>query len=190
MKVSPLIIKQDTIKRDSIAPQQCLAVTLRFLATRESFTSLEFHFMISRSTLSMLIPTVCQAIYQVLCHEYFKCPSTSEEWLMIAKVFEDRWNLPNRIGAGDGKHIRMKDAHQILDQTFTTTSNFSAVFFRHMLVHNTSSYILMLVVKVVLAIQAYSGGQHCGKQLKQTPSTYHHQDLYRNLTAEQRIFNH
>ena len=52
--------------------------------------------------------SVCQAIYQVLQHEYLKCPSTSEEWLKIAKVFEDRWNLPNCIGAGDGKHIRIR----------------------------------------------------------------------------------
>lgn len=126
MKVSPLIVKQDTIMRDSI-PQQCLAITLRFLATGESHASLEFQFRISRSTLSMLIPTVCQAIYKVLHYEYLKCPSTPEEWLKIAKVFEDRWNFPNCIGAGDGKHIRIRCPPNTGSDFYNYKSFFSSV---------------------------------------------------------------
>lgn len=36
----------------------------------------------------------------------FKCPSTKEEWLQIAKGFDERWQIPNCGGAIDGKHIR------------------------------------------------------------------------------------
>ena len=76
----------------------------------------------------MLIPTVCQAIYQVLQHEYLKCQSTSEEWLKIAKVLEDRWNLPNCIGAGDGKHIRIRCPPNTGSDFYNYKSFFSSVF--------------------------------------------------------------
>ena len=36
------------------------------------------------------------------------CPLTSEGWLEIAQQFERRWNLPNTLGALDGKHIAIK----------------------------------------------------------------------------------
>ena len=37
-----------------------------------------------------------------------KVPSTEEEWLAIAKHFEQRWQFPNALGAVDGKHIAMQ----------------------------------------------------------------------------------
>ena len=127
VKVSPLITKRDTIKISSIPLKECLAVTLRFLATGESYASLEFQFRISRSTLSMLIPNVCQAIYKVLKKDFLSCPSTNEEWLEITKEFEDRWNFPNCIGAGDGKHIRMKCPPNTGSNFYKYKSFFSSV---------------------------------------------------------------
>ena len=91
--------------KPSISAEECLAVTLCFLATGEYYASLEFQYRISRSTMSTLIPDVCYAIYQVLCAEYMKCPSEEDEWLKIASHFEEKWNLPNCLGAGNGKHI-------------------------------------------------------------------------------------
>lgn len=32
-------------------------------------------------------------------------PDTSQDWQEIADHFLDRWNVPNRIGAMDGRHI-------------------------------------------------------------------------------------
>lgn len=34
-------------------------------------------------------------------------PSTADEWKAIAKVFEERWNLPNCCGAIDGRHCEL-----------------------------------------------------------------------------------
>lgn len=93
--------------REAIPPEERLAVTLRFLATGESFSSLQYQFRISQSTLSIIIPEVCEAIYKVLKEDHFNCPKSPEEWLAIAKVFEERWQLPNCIGAADGKHVRI-----------------------------------------------------------------------------------
>ena len=50
--VGPRISKQDTKLRPSIKPQERLAVTLRFLATGETFQSLEYSFRISRTCIS------------------------------------------------------------------------------------------------------------------------------------------
>jgi hypothetical protein len=75
----------------------------------------------------MLIPNVCQAIYKVLKKDFLSCPSTNEEWLEIAKEFEDRWNFPNCIGAGDGKHIRMKCPPNTGSNFYNYKSFFSSV---------------------------------------------------------------
>ena len=37
----------------------------------------------------------------------FQPPSTEAEWLEIAQLFHDRWNLPHVMGALDGKHVRI-----------------------------------------------------------------------------------
>ena len=38
----------------------------------------------------------------------FQCPSTKTEWKKVADAFQRRWNLPNCLGALDGKHIVIK----------------------------------------------------------------------------------
>lgn len=60
--VLPAIQKKDTTFRKAISAQDKLALTLRFLATGDSFTSLQFLFKISKQAISKFIPAVCQAI--------------------------------------------------------------------------------------------------------------------------------
>lgn len=106
-KTTPYLQKQITVMRKPISAAEYLAATLRFLATGESYSSLEFQFRISKSTLSNMIPYVCNVIYTVLKDDYLACPQSELEWLNIAKEFQDRWQFPNCLGAGDGKHIRL-----------------------------------------------------------------------------------
>lgn len=70
--VSPIIKKNDTNMRTAIPPSERLAVTLRFLATGDSYKSLSVLFRIASNTLTKIIPEVCDAIYQVLKDEYLK----------------------------------------------------------------------------------------------------------------------
>lgn len=65
-KIGPKIAKQDTNMRQAIPAKDRLAVTLRFLATGDSFTSLAYAFNISHQSISKIVPDVCQAISDVL----------------------------------------------------------------------------------------------------------------------------
>ncbi|KAK4882509.1 hypothetical protein RN001_005828 [Aquatica leii] len=77
--------------RECISARDRLTVTLRFLATGESYKSLMFSFRIGHSTISQFVPEVCTAIYNSLKAENLK-----------------KWNLPNVLGAIDGKHIMLQ----------------------------------------------------------------------------------
>ncbi|CAH1969577.1 unnamed protein product [Acanthoscelides obtectus] len=69
-KVEPLIRKQDTHLRLAISPSERLMLTLRFLATGDSYHSLEYLFRIPVTTVSRIIPEICEAIFTVLKTDY------------------------------------------------------------------------------------------------------------------------
>ena len=93
--VGPSITKQTTRLRKPIPPEENLAVTLRFLATGESFESLMFSFRIHESTISKFIPEVCFAIYSGLKSTYLRLPETKDEWIAISEGRKQRWQFPN-----------------------------------------------------------------------------------------------
>lgn len=64
--VEPKIRKEDTKFRKAILSNERLALTLRYLATGDSFASLSLVFKISKSSISHIIPEVCTAIIEVL----------------------------------------------------------------------------------------------------------------------------
>lgn len=65
------ISKLDTNYRKAIKPEEKLALTLRFLATGDSYASLKYLFKISKSSIIQIIPDVCEAIIEAL-GEYMK----------------------------------------------------------------------------------------------------------------------
>ncbi|XP_062576078.1 uncharacterized protein LOC134237961 [Saccostrea cucullata] len=85
-----------------------LAITLRYLATGESYTSLMYGFRVPHNTISLLIREVCESIIAEYANEVIACPTTTDEWQQIAEQFKNRWNLDHVIGALDGKHIAIK----------------------------------------------------------------------------------
>ena len=76
---------------EPIVPAERLALTLRFLATGESFRSFHFQFRISRPPISYIVTEVREAITKKLGPSYLKVPSSEQEWLQIAKQFEEKW---------------------------------------------------------------------------------------------------
>ncbi|XP_070550779.1 uncharacterized protein [Ptychodera flava] len=101
--ISPYIEKQDTNMRSAVNPSERLAVTLRFLATGETFRSLSFQFRIGERSVSAIIEETCGALYNAMKEKFLKTPTSKEEWLKIAEEFHQKWNYPCCIGAIDGK---------------------------------------------------------------------------------------
>ena len=68
--------------------------------------SLHFQFWIGRSTISGIIQECLEALQSIL-KKFLVCPSTKEEWENVANTFLERWQIPNTLGAIDGKHIEI-----------------------------------------------------------------------------------
>ncbi|XP_052744678.1 uncharacterized protein LOC128199398 isoform X3 [Bicyclus anynana] len=105
-KLSQELKHQDTFMRESISPAERLAVTLRYLATGDTFTDLYYSYRIGLKTISCIVREVCHYIWLELYKEYMKMPS-KEDWLHIASKFQESSNFPLCLGAVDGKHIRL-----------------------------------------------------------------------------------
>lgn len=64
--VEPLIKKQDTRLRNAIPCKIKLQITLRYLATGDSFRSLALLFRVPHNSISVFLPEVLAAIFEVL----------------------------------------------------------------------------------------------------------------------------
>lgn len=95
-------------QREPLDPGLKVAITLRFLATGESYHSLAFSFRVAHNSISLFVPKVCQAIVDEYEDEVFQTPSTPDGWREIADRFSSRWNWHNCCGALDGKHVAIK----------------------------------------------------------------------------------
>jgi len=83
-------------------------------------------FYVSKSVVSNIIIETCEIIWNELSSIYLK-PSTKIEWKEKAKEFYKRWNLPNCIGALDGKHISIQAPKKSGSQYFNYKKTFSIV---------------------------------------------------------------
>lgn len=88
------IKKEHTRMRESVKPNERVAVTVRYLAIGETFRSLENQFRIGRSTIANAVLETCEAIKNELVPKYLKCPDTTDEWCLISEKFHTRWNFP------------------------------------------------------------------------------------------------
>ena len=75
----PAIIKHDMNYRKAIEPGLRLTLTLRYLATRESYHSLRFGFRVPHNTYALIVRQVCKAIVDEFAEESIKFPSTPQE---------------------------------------------------------------------------------------------------------------
>ena len=64
--VSQLIFRRDTYMKEAISLGERVALTLRFLATGESFHSLGFQFRVSWQAILYIVEETSDAILQVL----------------------------------------------------------------------------------------------------------------------------
>ena len=100
------IIQKSSLRRSTATPAERLSVTLRYLATGDSQTTIGTSYRIRPTTMGRIISETCQTLWRVLSEKGFiKAPDSEEEWLAIAAEFNDKWNFPHCFGAIDGKHV-------------------------------------------------------------------------------------
>ena len=107
-RIAPRLRKSTTKFRKPLEIGLKLAVTLRHLSTGETYTSVQYHCRVGRTTICKFVPRVCKAILQEFQHKYLICPTDPEDWKKIEERFRNRWNVPHAIGALDSKHITIK----------------------------------------------------------------------------------
>ena len=73
--------------RKALEPGLRLAMTLPYLATSDSYTSLQYGFRVARSTISLIVPKICEAIIRKYVGEVMRCPSTPEEWKNMSEDY-------------------------------------------------------------------------------------------------------
>ncbi|XP_069818349.1 uncharacterized protein [Dendropsophus ebraccatus] len=98
---------QDTQMRKAISAEERLLITLRFLATGESYASLHFQFRVGVTTISGIVKCTCVVIWQKLQPRVMPSP-TEETWRQVAAGFQTVANFPHCLGAVDGKHVRVQ----------------------------------------------------------------------------------
>ncbi|KAK4306547.1 hypothetical protein Pmani_021640 [Petrolisthes manimaculis] len=109
--IQPSISKTDTRMTKAVTPQERLAITLRYLATGETQTSLSYQFRVSQNLISLIIPETCSAIYEALQPIYMRMPRSQEEWRKVSQDFHSLWNYPLCLGALDGNRSNEKHIH-------------------------------------------------------------------------------
>ena len=126
-RITPHLRKSFSNFRKPLEVGLKLAVTSRHLSTGESYTSLQYHWRVGRSTICKFIPQVCKAILKEFQREYLVCPTDPEDWKKIAERFRNRWNVPHAVGALDGKHIAIKKPKKSGSEYFNYKGYFSLV---------------------------------------------------------------
>ena len=143
--IEPFISPQESYHGvPTIKANERLTLTLRFLATGETFRSLGFQFRISRSAISYIVISVCEALINHLGNLYLKTPSTNEEWMSVAREFQEKWQFPNAVGAIDGKHIVIIPPPPTVAPIITTINILTRLCCQPLLVPIRNAFLSML----------------------------------------------
>ncbi|XP_030762216.1 uncharacterized protein LOC115887035 [Sitophilus oryzae] len=169
-----------------------------YLAEGCSMQEIAWGYRLGKATVHIIIKETCGVLWEKLQPLELpnptkkKTPTTAADWLNIAKDFESTCNIPNVIGAMDGKHIVFR-APKIDGSMWGVNGRVSdgGVYCQSTLAKAIAQNYLnipedrclpgrnKLVPHVILADAAFPLGEHI---MKPYP--------FRNLTNEQKIYNY
>ena len=78
------LIKQDPIMRESIKPNEQCCLFLLYVASGETFSSLEYQFQISRRSIARIVERVAEGITEEFQDGYLKTSNMVSKWLKIS----------------------------------------------------------------------------------------------------------
>ncbi|XP_023311315.1 protein ALP1-like [Anoplophora glabripennis] len=110
----------------SLSPDHRLAITLHYLAEGCSMQEIARGFRIGKATVHVIISETTQILWEILMPLVLPVPTT-EMWRAIAGGFYRRWNIPNCVGAVDGKHIHIQAPNYSGSEFFNYKKGFSLV---------------------------------------------------------------
>ncbi|XP_036329762.1 protein ANTAGONIST OF LIKE HETEROCHROMATIN PROTEIN 1-like [Rhagoletis pomonella] len=90
--------------KKQISPEERLAITLMYLAHGTSFEIIASMHKMGKTTVRNIVLEICEIIWTTLSPVYLSEP-TLAQYKDIADDFSRMWNMPNCVGAIDGKHI-------------------------------------------------------------------------------------
>ena len=76
--------------RESIKPCEQCCLLLRYVASGETFHSLEDQFRVSRRSIARIVERMTEAVIEELQDEYLKTPNAVNKWLEISEKFSQQ----------------------------------------------------------------------------------------------------
>lgn len=112
--------------KNPISPKQCLVVTLHYLAEGCSMQEIAWNNYIGKTTAHCIIKETCKILWEVLSPLVLPEP-TPDQLKNISSEYLLRWNLPNCIGALDGKHVLIQAPNYSGSTYFSYKKSFSMI---------------------------------------------------------------
>ena len=111
-----------------LEPSLMLAVTLRYLASGNFYSDMQYGFRMPTSSIQESVREVCQAIVHKFWDEFIRTPQNEPEWHAVADEFQRRWNFHHTRGSIDGSMSPFK-SNPMLGRITGTTRNSSLLSF-------------------------------------------------------------
>ncbi|XP_036339354.1 putative nuclease HARBI1 [Rhagoletis pomonella] len=93
--------------KQRIGPEERLSLALLYLSQGLSMQSISGSYKLGKETVRKIVFETCEVIWRLLSPVYVSEP-TESQYQDIAKDFYNIWNIPNCVGAIDGKHVAIK----------------------------------------------------------------------------------
>ena len=128
-RLTPRLTKQDTNYRASLEPGLKVAITLRHLASGNTYRNMQYAWRVPHNTICVVVREVVEAIIEEYTDELLFCPTTEQRWRDLADQWYQRWNFPHTVGAIDGKHVACKAPRNSGSEFYNYKGFYSVILF-------------------------------------------------------------
>lgn len=85
-----------------------------------------WNYRVGKTTVHFILAETCDVLWEMLVEKVMPEPTTGQ-WEEIANNFRNKWNMPNCIGALDGKHVSIQAPQHSGSLFFNYKKSFSIV---------------------------------------------------------------